>query len=100
MAGDIFALLVPLLVLALCLSVLWHARRQHQIDPPPAIVQRLLKPRTPDDCATCRRQSARLSSALASPSRVRPWRERKRPRGAPKRIATAGFACPNRTCND
>jgi IS1 family transposase len=30
---------------------------------------------------------------------VRPWRERKSRRGAPKRIATHGFACPNRTCD-
>jgi IS1 family transposase len=29
---------------------------------------------------------------------VRPWRELKSRRGAPKRISTAGFACPIRTC--
>jgi hypothetical protein len=28
----------------------------------------------------------------------RPWREVKSRRGAPKRIDTAGFACPNRLC--
>ncbi len=29
---------------------------------------------------------------------MRPWREVKSHRGAPKRVNTAGFACPNRTC--
>jgi IS1 family transposase len=29
---------------------------------------------------------------------VRPWREVKSRRGAPKRVNTAGFACPNRSC--
>ncbi len=27
-----------------------------------------------------------------------PWRERKSPRGAPKRVNTQGFACPTPTC--
>jgi IS1 family transposase len=29
---------------------------------------------------------------------MQPWRERKSRRGAPKRIATEGFGCPNRHC--
>ena len=32
------------------------------------------------------------------PLPVRPWREVKSRRGAPKRIDTAGFACPNQQC--
>jgi transposase-like protein/IS1 family transposase len=63
-----------------------------------AQVERLLKPRTPVDCPACRKQ--RLDQTAPAPSRlpVTPWRERKSRRGAPKRIATQGFACPNRTC--
>jgi hypothetical protein len=30
---------------------------------------------------------------------VRPWREVKSRRGAPKRVSTAGFACPNPKCS-
>jgi hypothetical protein len=32
------------------------------------------------------------------PLPVRPWREVKSRRGAPKRIDTEGFACPNQQC--
>ncbi len=40
-----------------------------------------------------------LSAAVEpAPLPVRPWREVKSRRGAPKRIHTEGFACPNRTC--
>jgi len=58
---------------------------------------RLLKPRTPDDCSACRRASTAPSSA--GPAPLRPWREVKSRRGAPKRIDTEGFACPNRQCS-
>ncbi len=57
---------------------------------------RLLKPRSPDDCPACR-----LGSTVSSgggPAPVRPWSEMKSRRGAPKRIDTAGFACPNPQC--
>src|SRR6266567_7231897 len=51
-------------------------------------VQRLLKPRSP------------LSSVVEpAPLPVRPWREMKSRRGAPKRVNTEGFACPNRECS-
>jgi IS1 family transposase/transposase-like protein len=33
-----------------------------------------------------------------APSPVRPWRERKCRRGAPKQVNTEGFACPNQQC--
>jgi IS1 family transposase len=39
-----------------------------------------------------------MIAAPACPS-VRPWRERKSRRGAPKRIVTQGFACPTPTCD-
>ena len=59
---------------------------------------RLLKPRTPDDCPACRLASALSSGAGPVPAPVRPWCEVKSRRGAPKRIRTDGFACPNPQC--
>src|SRR5258708_16184368 len=57
-------------------------------------VHRLLKPRSPRDCPACT-----LSSAVESaPAPVRPWHEVKSRRGAPKRVDTHGFACPNHQC--
>ena len=56
----------------------------------------LLKPRSPDDCPACRLASTPLSAG--GPAPVRPWREGKSRRGAPKRIPTEGFACPNPQC--
>ena len=59
------------------------------------LVHRLLKPRTPLDCSLCRLSS---SSVRPAPVPVRPWSEVKSRRGAPKRVNTAGFACPNQQC--
>jgi transposase-like protein/IS1 family transposase len=59
-------------------------------------LHRLLKPRTPHDCPVCRLSCADSSSR--GPAPVRPWREVKSRRGAPKRIDTEGFACPNQQC--
>jgi transposase-like protein/IS1 family transposase len=61
-------------------------------------VQRLLKPRTPLDCPACRLSSTLSSGVEPAPLPVRPWREVKSRRGAPKRVNTEGFACPNRKC--
>ena len=61
-------------------------------------VQRLLKPRTPDDCLACRLATTASSGGGPVPVPVRPWREVKSRRRAPKRIDTQGFACPNRNC--
>jgi hypothetical protein len=61
-------------------------------------VHRLLKPRTPDDCPACRLASTASSSGVPTPLPVRPWSEVKSRRGAPKRISTEGFACPNPLC--
>jgi len=60
--------------------------------------QRLLKPRSPLDCPTCRLASPPSSGGGPVPAPVRPWREVKSRRGAPKRVNTAGFACPNQQC--
>jgi hypothetical protein len=60
-----------------------------------ARVHRLLKPRTPLDCPICRLASPGVKPAFAP---VRPWSEVKSRRGAPKRVNTEGFACPNQQC--
>jgi IS1 family transposase len=59
-------------------------------------LQRLLKPRSPDDCPVCRLDST--PSLGGGPAPVRPWCEVKSRRGAPKRVGTEGYACPNRKC--
>jgi transposase-like protein/IS1 family transposase len=61
-------------------------------------LHRLLKPRSSDDCPVCRHASTPSSGAGPAPAPVRPWREVKSRRGAPKRIETEGFACPNPQC--
>ena len=55
-------------------------------------------PRCPDDGPACRLASTASSGAGPVPAPVRPWREMKSRRGAPKRVNTQGFACPNRKC--
>jgi hypothetical protein len=101
MRGDICALIVVLVLGALALICLAHSQRQQPPHRGAATLERLLKPRTPDDCPACRRQRA-LPAAVQAPvapvAPVRPWREVKSRRGAPKRIATDGFACPNPAC--
>src|SRR5215471_19096172 len=59
-------------------------------------LHRLLKPRCPDDCPACRLASTPSSGGRPAP--VRPWHEVKSRRGAPKRVNTEGFACPNQQC--
>jgi IS1 family transposase len=101
MAFQVFVLLLILLFL-LSLAPLWrlgwlpfqpfHSAVASRRNP----VQRLLKPRTPLDCPACRLGST--SSSEGDPTPVRPWCEVKSRRGAPKRISTDGFACPNQQC--
>ena len=61
-------------------------------------LHRLLKPRTPDDCPACRRAPTPSLGGGSGPAPVRPWCEVKSRRGAPKRVNTAGFSCPNQSC--
>ena len=61
--------------------------------------QRLLKPRTPLDCPAYRLCCTKSSVVGHTPAPVRPWREVKSRRGAPKRLNTEGFACPNPQCS-
>ena len=62
------------------------------------MLHRLLKPRTPQDCPACRCASPAWVDGGPVPAPVRPWSEVKSRRGAPKRIPTEGFACPNQQC--
>ena len=62
-------------------------------------LHRLLKPRCPDDCPACRLASTASSGVEPAPAPVRPWCEVKSHRGAPKRVNTEGYACPNPKCS-
>ncbi len=103
MALHVFLLLLVvclLLTLALLCRLCWlylqpsHTRggAMH------STAHRLLKPRTPLDCPACRLSCAHSSGIEPAPAPVRPWHEVKSRRGAPKRIHTEGFACPNQQC--
>jgi hypothetical protein len=61
-------------------------------------LHRLLKPRSPDDCPACRLGSTPSLGGGTASTPARPWSEVKSRRGAPKRIDTEGFACPNQQC--
>ena len=63
-----------------------------------SMLHRLLKPRSPHDCPACRRASTLSLVVEPTPAPVCPWREVKSRRGAPKRVNTEGFACPNHEC--
>ena len=92
-----------IILLALCWIAWAFSRRcrHHPYSDPvtlSATVHRLLKPRTPNDCPACRRHTTLPPSASAPRQPPRPWCELKSRRGAPKRIATDGFACLNPGC--
>ncbi len=95
---------VCLFFLLLCFAWLWHLYWLHHKPAHSRVgtihikIQRLLKPRTPLDCPACRLSSTLSSGVELAPLPVRPWREVKSRRGAPKRIDTQGFACPNHQC--
>jgi len=100
MAFQMFVfLLVSFLILGLvrlCLHCWLHLQPSHSKGAAVRTsVQRLLKPRTPLDCPICRLSSSGVRPASTP---VRPWSEVKSRRGAPKRINTEGFACPNQQC--
>lgn len=61
-------------------------------------VERSLRIRTPEDCPACSRAEAKSSGSTGQRREVRPWSEVKSRRGAPKRVKTEGYACPNREC--
>jgi transposase-like protein/IS1 family transposase len=97
--GQVPPGLLALVALGLALAVgLWcrRARVRRMGVPGAARRRRLWQPRTPDDCPACR--AADAAPAHVAKPLVRPWSELKGRRGAPKRIATEGFACPSPGC--
>jgi transposase-like protein len=103
MALHVFVFVFLLVVcLLFSLALLWRLDRFHlrpffsRGEAKRSSLPRLLKPRTPDDCPACRLAST--ASSAGEPAPVRPWCEVKSRRGAPKRIPTEGFACPNKQC--
>jgi hypothetical protein len=94
-----------LVFLMLCLARLCHLYLLHHCLPhsragdgaphgPPSPAP----PRSPRDCRACRLSSTFSRMVEPAPPPVRPWREVKSRRGAPKRMNTQGFACPNHQC--
>src|SRR5579859_2538125 len=94
-AGWALALLVVIGFILLRVGWRWPApaapRTRSNAQPTP----RALKPRTPDDCPA--RLAAHPGLPLAS-ILPKPYSQVKSPRGRRKRIATAGYACPNPDC--
>lgn len=96
----LFLLVVCLLSLALLWRLRWFSLQPSHLRgrAKRGTLHRLLKPRCPDDCPACRLASTASSGGGPAPKPVRPWSEVKSQRGAPKRIPTEGFACPNPQC--
>jgi hypothetical protein len=103
MTFHVFLFLLVVFLL-LCLVLLWrlcwlHLQRSHSRGGTKrTTLHRLLKPRTPDDCPVCCLASTASSAVEPAPTPIRPWSEVKSRRGAPKRVNTEGFACPNHQC--
>ncbi len=99
---HVFVLVIVLIISLALLCVLCWLHPGHVQPRTTAKVRttlhRLLKPRTPDDYPACRHASTASLGAGPVPAPVRPWSEVKGRRGAPKRIDTQGFACPNPQC--
>ena len=72
MAEASCSLIVVLVLCILWLVARWHVSRRLQPPASKETLQRLLKPRTPDDCPACRRRHVRPSSTPAQRSPVRP----------------------------
>ena len=96
----LFLLAFFLLFLALLWRLDWfHLRPSHSPGGAKrSTLHRVLKPRCPDDCPACRLASPVSSGEGPASAPVRPWREMKSRRGAPKQVNTEGFACPNQQC--
>jgi hypothetical protein len=94
MALHIFLFLLVVCLL-LTLALLWRLGWLHLQPSHSAVasrrspVHRLLKPRSPLDCPACRLASTASSDVEPASAPVRPWREVKSRRGAPKRVNPA-----------
>jgi transposase-like protein len=90
-----------LIVMALALALVgWCGRRARRgrLRPAAPRVWRRWRPRTPDACAHCRQESRNLPLGAIQPLVVRPGRDGRSRRGAPRRIATEGYACRTPGC--
>jgi hypothetical protein len=92
--------LLVLILYQLWLAWLWRQRQPTQSHPNAVrtSLQRLLKPRTPDDCLACRQEKTSSAPEAPTSSPIHPWSEVKSRRGAPKCIDTQGYACDNPAC--
>lgn len=76
----------------------WRQRQSVEVAiPAKEQVARGLRLRSEADCPDCQSGPNQTGSAGQAKT-VRPWREVKSRRGAPKRVKTEGWACPNREC--
>ena len=91
--GWTLTLLVVFVFILLWVQWSWRLPTSPRVRPKPT--QRPLKPRTPDDCSDCRAARPNRPPSVTSPI---PYACLKDPRGRKKRIATAGYACPNPDC--
>jgi hypothetical protein len=95
-----------LLFVVVLVWLIWARRdHQHRWTHPASLTATLprlrpkgTRPRTPYDCPACRQQATAPTDLPPARPSVTPWRALKSLRGAPKRIDTQPFACPNRTC--
>jgi IS1 family transposase len=87
--------LILLVILVLVGGLVWRRLRCRCLLRLPRL-RRRWRPRTPDHCAHGR--LAATGSTAPTPSAVRPWREGRSRRGAPRRIPTQGYACRRSGC--
>jgi len=99
---GVYLWVLALLLVALILVLVGRCGRHAVCGRLPAVPRlcRHWQPRTPDDCAHCwhAQQARDLSQAASQPSVVRPWRDGRRRRSAPRRISTEGYACRTPGC--
>ena len=92
------------LSLILLVGVAWRLQgwRTRRLAHKPASTQssspRPLKPKTAHDCPECRAAQASGETVTAARVTPMPWRLRKGIGGRKKRLATAGYFCPNPAC--
>ncbi len=92
--GWLLTLLVIIGFILLSVKWRWFPSATHRVHPKPS--PRPLKPRTPDDCPACR--VTPQPHFLPASTQLKPYSQVKSLRGRKKRIATAGYACPNSDC--
>lgn len=95
-------ILVGLIALVGLVWLVWFWRRSNSgplLEKTKQKVERTLRARTPDDCSACTRAEVKTAGSTGQRREVRPWSEVKSRRGAPKRVKTEGYACPNRACD-